>query len=384
MSTIVHNHWTRLADRVLAYYVQHPELLEKLLQRLGVETVEHRWGHDLRCACPLHGGQKKQNFRLWYHQGIPRWRCFSDACGSGDLVKLLQIKYRSSYSRAVVALGRLAGLQMDGASMEISPQQLQEEDIHAFRRRLGLHVVDDAPNTFPEEMNSRAMSFLYRERNRPVVEYLTGTGHSPWGRQRNYTVEALRHFEAGYVPGGAWTCNDANGDPHGWYVNRISVPWRDVDGQLIGFAGRRIDGVKDKKWQTLYGTKKGVTWYGLHYPLCQQRIIETGEVNIVEGYQDVWRAWVHGYPNTISPGGTELTDVQMGLLWRFPLRKSRLLMDGDGPGAVATNTIGRQLQRFFSVERSVLPSGVDPDDLWDGDSFRRLIHSSMPFLAKEK
>jgi DNA primase len=393
MAIIVHNYWTRLADQVLAQYVAHPHLIESLLTKIGVQEMHHDHGKDIRCPCPIHGGTKLENFRIWYHLGVPRWRCFSGSCGNGDLVKLLRLKYGASYSQAVVSLARLAGMQVDGMSVHVPVETLQEESISAMERRLGIHRKTEEPKTFPEEMNERAQRFLGNRQNVHVQEYLTGpiTQRARWGEKcRQLPYDIIRQFEMGFVPARSWIYEDPNekdrrGQPKqkGWFVDRISVPWRMPDGRLIGFAGRRVDGQKDKKWHTLFGTKKSMTFYGLHYPQTLEMIRATRQVILVEGYTDVMRAWQFGLFNTISGGGTELSEEQMRLLAQFDLARAFTYMDGDDAGQIATQTIGRQLSRITNVFNAIPPIDCDPSDLVDFDSFIQPLKAALQFTPKE-
>jgi hypothetical protein len=89
---------------------------------------------------------------------------------------------------------------------------------------------------------------------------------APWGDKcRQFPTEVLDYWEIGFVPGGTWVWPDLNekddsGRPimRGWFEDRISLPWRNMEGKCVGFAGRRFDGVDHLKYKNLYGLKRNL------------------------------------------------------------------------------------------------------------------------------
>lgn len=379
---------SRMAEMVQQYYVRHPEMIERLLERIGGEQIHHDYGHEVRSCCPLHGGQNKDNFVIYYDRGYPAWRCFSDQCGKGNLVTLLMKKYKASFPQAVVSLGRLAGLQVEGMTINIPRQTIEEESMAAFKRRMGIVTsVDERPVLFPESMVRSSMEALYFPQSKVFLDFMTNAPDvlSPWGeRCRGFSIDVLQHWQAGFVPGKQWVTTDpSSGDKAGWFESRISVPWRTTDGLCMGFAGRRVDGNPSRKWKTFPGTKRALSLYGLSDPMCQTAIRGTQVLHIVEGYTDVWRAHQHGYYNTVAVGGTALTEQQKQLLAPFAIRYVVLFMDGDGPGIVAVQGLGKQLSKLANVVVATPPVDKDPGDLVSYSEFCTPIVQARPFISQE-
>jgi hypothetical protein len=77
----------RVAENILHFYAQHPDLIHALLARMGAYKLTMRRG-QIRCTCPLHRGNNPQAFAVWFDKGIPYWRCHTDCQIKGSLTKL--------------------------------------------------------------------------------------------------------------------------------------------------------------------------------------------------------------------------------------------------------------------------------------------------------
>src|SRR6202521_2327497 len=86
----------------------------------------------------------------------------------------------------------------------------------------------------------------------------------------------------------------------------------------------------------------------------------------VEGYVDVIAMVTVGYPATVAPLGTALTEDQLTLLWKMA-DEPILCFDGDKAGRnAAYRAVDLALPRLKpgkSVRFALLPEGQDPDDL---------------------
>jgi DNA primase len=169
----------------------------------------------------------------------------------------------------------------------------------------------------------------------------------------------------GFVGGGTWVLPDPKTPEalRGWFEDRIAIPWRDWDGQCIGFSGRRLDGQKWLKYKTFPGTKKSETLYGIHDPQCRAMVEAKGELVLVEGFSDVWRAWEYGLYNVVSPGGTELSPAQIAWVKSLKPRSVVILFDGDDAGVTSSRRVSDQLSSTTRVRLANIPALKDPDDL---------------------
>ena len=86
----------------------------------------------------------------------------------------------------------------------------------------------------------------------------------------------------------------------------------------------------------------------------------------VEGYVDVIAMVTAGFPATVAPLGTALTEEQLGLLWKMA-DEPLLCFDGDKAGRrAAYRALDLALPKLLpgkSLKFALLPEGQDPDDL---------------------
>lgn len=345
--------WSRLSEQVTRYYLQRPDLICHLLERIGAQDIKPEGHKGYRCTCPLHNGDNNQSFAIWFDKGYIVWRCHSRCAAKGNLVTLLMKKYGATFQQAVVWLAQVAGIQVTGPVLQVAPAQIQEESIETLKRRLGI-AHEDQPVVFPD-------SWLYQSQQRQHPHF--------W--EKGYPTEVLQKAEIGFVPARQWVIPDPQkpGDQVGWYVDRISIPWRDWDGRLIGFAGRRVDGQKYQKYQNFPYTRKAFALYGLHLPETKAAIARERSILIVEGYPDVWRGWQHGVWNVVAAGGTELAPHQIRLLNRFDLANIVLYFDGDAAGVTTSRRMSDQLREITKVRLGFCPDGKDPGDLMTRESY---------------
>ena len=87
---------------------------------------------------------------------------------------------------------------------------------------------------------------------------------------------------------------------------------------------------------------------------------------VVEGYVDVIAMVSAGYPATVAPLGTALTEDQLTLLWKMA-DEPMLCFDGDKAGQRAAYRAADlalpRLKPGKSLRFAMLPEGQDPDDL---------------------
>lgn len=379
---------SRLTDQIGGYYAAHPDLIVGLLQRLGADSIRPFKG-EIRCTCPIHMGTNRNAFAVWFDRGYPVWRCHTDCADKGTLAKLVMKKYGSSFEQAVTWLATNAGIQISGEMLQVSKQTLDEESVEALRRRLRIisPSAQEQPNLFPEHWMQWSVANLYQPTAAKYLDYLTGpasekTSFGETKRQMPHWI--VNHFQIGFVPGGSWLWKDPiDHVMRGWKEDRISFPWRASNGHLIGFAGRRVDGFSELKYKTLPGTRRALSLWWLHDPLCIEAIKRTRVLHMLEGYTDVMRAYQHQCYNSTAIGGTELTSQQMMLVQSLNLDRVIMYLDPDGPGMVAAMKIAEQLKLTTRVYLATPPGQCDPADLVEYEQFWTPVVQARPFVSKE-
>ncbi len=166
---------------------------------------------------------------------------------------------------------------------------------------------------------------------------------------------------------------------------RLIVPIRDVHGNTIALAGRKIDSLQETTIESFWDT------YGTEPAKCQDRInkwLKGKWINepyqkaknlyfldkskdyirqknyaiIVEGYFDVLSLYDNGIKNVCAISGTSISDYQISLLSRF-CDNICILMDNDFAGNTASKKISKRIQELgLNSYEIYLPQNLDPDD----------------------
>jgi DNA primase len=151
------------------------------------------------------------------------------------------------------------------------------------------------------------------------------------------------------------------------FRHRVMFPIADIRGRVIAFGGRALDPDAPAKYLNSPETPlfhKGATLYNAHS--ARGPAHDKGRLIVVEGYMDAIALAEAGFPETVAPLGTALTEDQVRLLWRLA-PEPVLCFDGDAAGRRAAfravETVLPHLKPGFSVQFAFLPDGLDPDDL---------------------
>lgn len=103
-------------------------------------------------------------------------------------------------------------------------------------------------------------------------------------------------------------------------TNRITVPWRDLNGNIVGIMGRYNDDAEQcnklniSKWLPLPNLQfpKSQLLYGLYQNY--KYILQEGRVYVGESEKFVLQARSFGIYNTVAIGSHDISDIQRGLL----------------------------------------------------------------------
>jgi DNA primase len=136
---------------------------------------------------------------------------------------------------------------------------------------------------------------------------------------------------------------------------------------VIAFGGRALEKDAQAKYLNSPETPlfhKGATLYNI--AAARQASHDGAPIVAVEGYVDVIAMVNAGYPATVAPLGTALTEDQLGLLWKMA-DEPILCFDGDSAGLrAAYRAVDLAIPRLRpgkSLKFALLPQGQDPDDL---------------------
>ena len=343
-----------------------PSLLDDIRARLPVSQVVarkvslKRAGREMKGLSPFKQ-EKTPSFFVNDHKGS--WFDFSSG-QNGDIFKFVMLTEGLSFPEAVERLAEEAGLPIPKAS----PRDFERED-----ERARLYALLEAAARFFEEQLTRGL----------------GTEARRYLDKRGLTAAAIARFRLGYAPNDRSALRDhlaktgfttAEMTSSGMLVSgedipvaydrfrhRIIFPIADLRGRVIAFGGRALDPDAPAKYLNSPETPlfhKGANLYNAHN--ARGPAHDKGQLIAVEGYMDAIALAEAGFPQTVAPLGTALTEEQVKLLWRLA-PEPILCFDGDAAGRRAAfravETVLPHLRPGYSVRFAFLPEGLDPDDL---------------------
>ncbi|CAO4181701.1 DNA primase [Methylorubrum populi] len=343
-----------------------PHILEEIRARLPASDIVGRRvrlkkaGREWRGLSPFNA-EKTPSFyvndqKQFYH-------CFSSG-KHGDIFKFLMETEGLSFPEAVERLASEAGVTLPKVSAE---SERAEE-----RRKGGLEVMELAAAFFEEQLRGPAGSVAraYLDR-RGLSEATRKRFRLGYAKSERY---GLRDFLAGkgvdrdlMLELGLLATAEGVSVPYDKFRDRVMFPILDIRGRVVAFGGRAMRADAKAKYMNSPETPlfhKGRMLYNLH--AARKAAHEKSRIVAVEGYVDVIAMTLAGYPETVAPLGTALTEEQLALLWRHA-DEPILCFDGDGAGQRAAfkalDVALPSLEPGKSLRVALLPEGQDPDDL---------------------
>lgn len=224
-------------------------------------------------------------------------------------------------------------------------------DLNSMKEIQSFFESNRSQEEFTKFLNERKM-------NANVVKAF-GLGYAPnlaSGSGFIASVDAQNQIKAGN-----YYLND-NGNVMPRFIERVTFPIRNVEGDIVGYGGRAIDGSKYAKYVNTSQTDlftKGEHLYNLNN--AKSSIQKMGYAIVTEGYMDTIAYHRAGVRNAVAVMGTSLTQEQMNLLRKFT-DKVVISLDADLPGMEASRKLSKQLESNGFEVRSVLFAGSDPDE----------------------
>ena len=326
-------------------------IVEKLGVSLKKKGVNH-WG-----LCPFHDDRHAS---MCVSQSKQIFTCFS--CGkTGNVFSFVMEKEGMTYPEAVRWLGREAGI-------EVPAEEMTEEERQANDDRESVRIVLQATQSLFEGQ------LLASEEAR---RYLSN---------RDISDESIKRFGLGFAPGRGFVYKtllehgygelfmlmgdvvrrkeDSGGRIHDTFQQRITFPYFDRRGRIVGWTGRAIAPDPKVKYLNTGETplfRKGDQIFGFYQ--ARQTISRADFAYVCEGQMDVISMSQRGVQNIVAGSGTAFTEAQRRLL-KGVTRRLVMMYDGDEAGANASlKHIRSCVEAGFDVRCVYLSGGVDPDDL---------------------
>ncbi len=335
---------------------------------------------DMWAPCPFHQ-EKTASFHVDDRKGF--YYCFG-CHAKGDAIGFVRETENVGFMEAVELLAREAGLTLPARD----PQAQQKAD----RRTVLAEVMEKAVRHYRLQLRTGA--------GQAARDYLRGRGLEAAALERweiGFAPDArqglLRHLRDGgvaedlIVDAGLAARPDDGGAPFDRFRGRIVFPIRDARGRCIALGGRAMDKAARAKYLNSPETElfdKGRSLYNVG---PARQAAGTGRpLIVVEGYMDAIALSEAGFPATVAPLGTAITEAQLRLIWRIH-PEPVVALDGDRAGLDAGMRLIDLALPLLEAGRSLrfclLPEGRDPDDVVRGEgsaAMQRLLDGALPMV----
>ena len=125
----------------------------------------------------------------------------------------------------------------------------------------------------------------------------------------NISLKTQKHFHIGYD----------------YETNRITIPWRTIDGELLGIMGRsNYDDYGKYKYLPILPFPKQCSLYGIYE---NQEYIRNNKVYIFESEKSVMQLHTYGYHNAAALGGNSIHSYQIEELLKLNVTEFILCFD---------------------------------------------------------
>lgn len=348
---------------------------DELRARLSVVDVVGRVvplarkGQNYWGCCPFHN-EKTPSFSVNEEKGF--YHCFG--CGEhGDIISFTMKHNNMDFKSAIAELANMAGLKMPDYKPR-DPNVVKREDAL-------FDICERAAQTFAEK--------LFTPDGAHALEYV---------RRRGFTDEEIKKYRIGYAPKNniiankfaeskflipSGLCRRGDYGLYDFFRDKLMFPIFNAHGKIVAFSGRSLDGSEPKYINTTDTDifHKRQTVFGFNF--AREAIHRANRSIVVEGQIDAIKMQVNGFPETVAPLGTALTEDHIALLCKSN-RNITFCFDGDAAGqkaaARACNIVMPFIRDTSDVRFAFVSGGKDPDEILKtagADAMRKIIDDAV-------
>lgn len=255
---------------------------------------------DVRCACPLHGGDNPIAFS--WSKKYDGWKCFTKGCGGNeahDVYGFIKLKLNCTFNEAVEKLASLYKFDLESnnqtgrSDYAFITEKIKSNNDQQRVKVSELITLKELPNFYNNSAGWEHIEKYIQLRNYPSLESINQYNLYPFLDSRNQL--------------------------------RVGIPSYSLEGQLVGVNARRLDGIfsytpDSPKYYLTPGYKKENILFNLnnfYNNITQEYII------VVEGEFSCIRLNFWGWTNSVACLGNTLSDKQLATLTN--LKNSNLL-----------------------------------------------------------
>ncbi len=353
---------------------------DELRQRLSlVDVISRRVpltkkGQNYWGCCPFHN-EKTPSFSVNEDKGF--YHCFG--CGEhGDIISFVMKSENIDFLEALKELADMAGIKMPEYKQK-TQQQIEAEENY-------IKITDNAAKIYQD--------LLYTDSGKHALEYI---------KNRGFNDEMIKKYRIGYAPKNNIISSKFNNikhdklvatglvrigeyGPYDFFRDKLMFPIFNAHGQIVAFSGRSLDGSEPKYINTTDTElfHKRQTIFGFNF--ARDAIHRNNRSIIVEGQIDAIQMQCHGFPETVAPLGTALTEDHIAILCKSN-RNIVFCFDGDNAGqkaAIRACTLVLPFLRETSdVRFAFVTGGKDPDEILknSGESaMKKIIDNATPLI----
>ncbi|ABD00456.1 hypothetical protein SYN63AY4M2_09805 [Synechococcus sp. 63AY4M2] len=347
-----------------------PEFIQLVRQKADIvevvaeKVVLRKQGKNFVGLCPFHNDHKP-SFQVSPSKQI--YKCF--ACGAGgDVIRFVSQIEGLSFAEAVRHLARRYHVPEPKESLS------QDYERQLSHREKLLEILalaaDFYRHALRSQIGSAARQYLHSRHlsEETLQKFQIGFAPPGWHSLYEYLVNQKRQPVKLLEEAGLLAPRQQGSGHYDRFRNRIMLPIFDLQGRVIGFAGRAL-GEEQPKYLNSPETElfnKGQVVYGLNF--AREAIAKADQVLVVEGYFDVIALHQAGIAYAVAAMGTALTPHQVKTLLRYTQSKRLILnFDADRAGLNAAKraieAIEEQARRGeIELRILTLPAGKDADE----------------------
>ena len=353
---------------------------DELRQRLSlVDVISRRVpltkkGQNYWGCCPFHN-EKTPSFSVSEDKGF--YHCFG--CGEhGDIISFTMKSENVDFKTAIKELADMAGLKM--------PDYKPRDAAEIAREESYVKITDDAARIYQQK--------LFEPIGEHALNYIRGRG---------FTDDMIKKYRIGYAPknniiSGTFTnvkqealiatglVRHGEYGLYDFFRDKLMFPIFNAHGQIVAFSGRSLDGSEPKYINTTDTElfHKRQTIFGFNF--ARDAIHRANRNIVVEGQIDAIQMQCNGFPETVAPLGTALTEDHIAILCKAN-RNITFCFDGDVAGQKAAvracGIVLPFLRDNSDVRFAFVTGGKDPDEVLKTggmDAMKKIIDSSVGII----
>ncbi|MDC3171120.1 DNA primase, partial [Prochlorococcus sp. AH-716-E13] len=334
---------------------------------ISEHIVLKKKGKEFVGICPFHDDSKPS---MTVSPAKQFYYCFS--CGAGgNSIKFLMEFTRNNFTDVVLSLAKkndINVINVEGPQQEILKKQLS-------RREELYKILRVSKEWFKSQLNNSLGKESYH--------YLTS--------QRKLNIETINNFELGFAPNswndlfnylskvekfplklilsaGLVVSKEKSDKVYDRFRNRLIVPIFDMQGRVVAFGGRSLDGQEPKYLNSPESEvfEKGKMLFA--FDKASSNIRKRDKAVVVEGYFDVISLHSKGITNSVASLGTALNKYQISQLCRCTDSKNIIInFDSDNAGRLASKRVINEVESLslhdqINLKILQIKSFKDPDE----------------------